>query len=177
MKFVLINAYRVSTRIFMTDDKGSFELLSQEGTTQGCPLAMAMYALALVPLLRKLHPLCRQVWYADDATGCDSFARMREWFDALQRHGPKYGYYPKPSKCILIVKPDRLKKANEVFKGTHVEVKVEGAKDSGVEINTTGTRHLGAAVGTVKFKEEYVNTKIDGWIAALLKLSATSDLI
>ena len=95
-----------------------------------------------------------------------------EWFDALQRHGPKYGYYPKPSKCILIVKPDRLKKANEVFKGTHVEVKVEGAKDSGVEINTTGTRHLGAAVGTVKFKEEYVNTKIDGWIAALLKLSA-----
>src|ERR1700709_1700537 len=89
---------------------------------------MAMYALALVPLLRKLHPLCRQVWYADDATGCDNFARMREWFDALQRHGPKYGYYPKPSKCILIVKPDRLKKANEVFKGTHVEVKVESER-------------------------------------------------
>jgi hypothetical protein len=48
MKFVLINAYRVPTRIFMTDDNGSFEFLSQE-TTQGCPLAMAMYALALVP--------------------------------------------------------------------------------------------------------------------------------
>jgi len=150
----------------MTDDKGSFELSSQEGTTQGCPLAMAMYAMALVPLLRFLHPLCSQVWYADDATGCDTFENM------LQIHGPKFGYFPKPSKCILIVKPERLSKANEIFKGSDVEVKAEGAKDSGIEINTTGTRHLGAAVGTEKFKAEYVNTKIDGWIFALKKLSA-----
>ena len=101
MKFVLINAYRVPTRIFMSDDNSCFQFLSQEGTTQGCPLAMAMYALALVPLLKKLHPMCLQVWYADDATGCDKFERMRAWFDALQLHGPKYGYFPKPSKCIL----------------------------------------------------------------------------
>ena len=146
MKFVLINAYRTPTRIFMTDDKGSFELSSQEGTTQGCPLAMAMYAMALVPLLRFLHPLCSQVWYADDATGCDTFENMRAWFDALQTHGPKFGYFPKPSKCILIVKPERLSKANEIFKGTDVEVKAEGAKDSGIEINTPGTRHLGSAL-------------------------------
>jgi hypothetical protein len=79
---------------------------------------MAMYALALVPLLKELHPLCRQVWYADDATGCDTFDRMREWFDALQAKGPKYGYFPKPSKCILVVKPERLTQAAAVFKGT-----------------------------------------------------------
>ena len=112
---------------------------------------MAMYALALVPLLNKLHPMCLQVWYADDATGCDKFERMRAWFDALQLHGPKYGYFPKPSKCILIVKPDRLERANEIFKGTDVNLQVDGTKDSGVEINTTGTRHLGAA-GTEEFK-------------------------
>ena len=47
---------------------GLFELASSEGTTQGCPLAMAMYALSLVPLVRHLQPLCKQVWYADDAT-------------------------------------------------------------------------------------------------------------
>ena len=60
---------------------------------------------------------------------------------------PKYGYFPKPSKCILVVKPDRLEHANAIFKGTGVKLQVDGAKDSGVEINTTGTRHLGAAVG------------------------------
>ena len=85
----------------------------------------------------------------------------------MRSHGPKYAI----AKCILIVN-QRLTKAIHVFKGTAVDVKVEGAKDSGIEINTTGTRHLGAAVGTEKFKAEYVNTKIDGWILALKKLSA-----
>ena len=41
MKHVLINFYRSPTRIFMNGE-GFFELLSQEGTTQGCPLAIAM---------------------------------------------------------------------------------------------------------------------------------------
>ncbi len=101
MKHVLINFYRSPTRIFMNGD-GCFELLSQEGTTQGCPLAMAMYALALVPLLKHLQPYCKQVWYADDATGCDTFEKMLKWFNVLLVEGPKYGYYPKPSKCILL---------------------------------------------------------------------------
>ena len=108
---MLINAYRTPTRIFMLSDSVSFQFLSQEGTTQGCPLAMAMYALALAPLVKELHPLVRQVWYADDATSCDSFIKMRAWFDALREKGPKYGYYPKPSKCILLVKPERLPEA------------------------------------------------------------------
>ena len=58
---------------------GFFELLSQEGTTQGCPLAMAMYALSLVPLVKVLHPL-----------PCDwltSSRKMREWFDLLPYYG------------------------------------------------------------------------------------------
>jgi len=60
MKHVLINFYRSPTRIFMNGD-GYFELLSQEGTTQGCPLAMAMYAIALVPLLKHLLPMCKRL--------------------------------------------------------------------------------------------------------------------
>ena len=131
MKYVLINVYRTPTRIFMVGEGCNFELLFQEGTTQGCPLAMAMYALALTPLLRELHSLCRQVWYADDATGCDSFVRMRVWFYALQSIGPKYGYFPKASKCILVVKPDRLVKGTEIFKGTGINLQTDGAKDRG----------------------------------------------
>ena len=170
MKHVLINFYRSPTRIFMNGD-GFFELWSQEGTTQGCPLAMAMYAIALAPLLQRLLPLCKQVWYADDATGCDKFETMRTWFDALVEFGPMYGYYPKPSKCILLTKPDRVDLAQKVFKGSDIDIQTEGAKDSGVEIISNGTRHLGAAVGTEDFKHIYVKKKVDSWIHVVKMLS------
>jgi hypothetical protein len=150
---------------------GFFELLSQEGTTQGCPLAMAMYALALVPLSKDLQPLCKQVWYADDATGCDKFEKLRAWFDVLLKKGPVYGYFPKPSKCILLTKPERVEQAKKIFRGSGVTVQTEGSKDTGIEINCEGTRHLGAAVGNTGFKHQYIKQKIDNWISAVKKLS------
>ena len=105
---------------------------------------MAMYALTLIPLARELLPLCRQICYADDASGCDTFASLRHWYDTLITKGPLYGYYPSPKKCILVVKSDKLAAANFYFKGTGITVSVEGSKDTGVEMNTQGTRHLGA---------------------------------
>jgi len=171
MKHVLINFYRTPTRIFMKGE-GFFELLSREGTTQGCPLAMAMYALALVPLSKQLQPQCKQVWYADDATGCDKLEKMRLWFDTLCEIGPTYGYFPKPPKCILVVKADKLEQAKKVFKDSGVRVQTEGSKDCGIEINTEGTRHLGAAVGNPDFKEKYVKHKVDNWVSAVKKLAA-----
>ena len=114
MKHILINFYRASTRILMNRD-GFFELLSQEGTTQGCPLAMAMYALTLSPLVRELIPLCRQIWYADDASGCDDLIRLRTWYDTLCEKGPLYGYFPSPKKCVLVVKAGKLEAAKASF--------------------------------------------------------------
>ena len=146
-----------------------FELLSQEGTTQGCPLAMAMYALALVPLVKHIQQACKQVWYADDATGCDKLTKMKQWFDVLCEVGPRYGYFPKPEKCILVIKPGKLEEAKRVFRGTKVLVQAEGSKDDGVEINCEGTRHLGAAVGNADFKATYVNSKIKNWIEMVEK--------
>ncbi len=61
---VLINTYRVPTELFVDGDV----LYSCEGTTQGDPLAMPMYALATVPIIKRLHSLSEdidQVWYAD----------------------------------------------------------------------------------------------------------------
>ena len=40
------NTYRAPIRLFIT---GSGEIASTEGTTQGDPLAIAMYALAITP--------------------------------------------------------------------------------------------------------------------------------
>ena len=45
---ILINTYRALTELFVDGDT----TLSQEGITQGDPLAMAMYGLATIPLLQ-----------------------------------------------------------------------------------------------------------------------------
>ena len=148
-----------------------FEILSQEGTTQGCPLSMAFYALSLAPLVNKLDGVCKHVWYADDATGCDKIDRLKVWFDLLLAKGPIYGYYPKPTKCILVSKPEYLERARTVFKGTNVEVQSDGAKDTGVELTVEGTRHLGAAIGTPGFKAQFIEKKVLSWIASVKRIS------
>ena len=50
--FYAINTYREPARLFITGDK---EILSAEGTKQGDPLAMALYALSVQPLITGLQ--------------------------------------------------------------------------------------------------------------------------
>jgi hypothetical protein len=71
-----INCYRHPTRIFVT---GGGELASSEGTTQGDPLAMPLYALSIVPFIYRLKGDCKQAWYADDAQAAGALTALREW--------------------------------------------------------------------------------------------------
>ena len=99
----LTNTYRTPVRMYVTGDG---EIASTEGTTQGDPLAMAMYALAIKPLIDKLRAGCpdvHQAWYADDATGASTCTGLRKWWDELTDHGPSFGYYPNDSKTYLVV--------------------------------------------------------------------------
>ena len=65
----LINTYREDVQLFIDGEV----LLSQEGTTQGDPLAMAMYTIAITPLIHRLEDRAtKQVWFADDATASGS---------------------------------------------------------------------------------------------------------
>lgn len=111
---------------------------------------MAMYAIGTRPLLDKLMTvvdpkLCKQVWYADDSASAGKMNEMKKWWDELNSTGPKFGYFPKPSKTILIVKdPEKLELANAIFAHT------------GIAIDVDGERHLGAAIGNTDFKERYI---------------------
>ena len=62
------NTYRVPARLFVV---GGSELKSAEGTSQGDPLPMSMYAISFQPLISLLHNRspAKQCWFADDATG------------------------------------------------------------------------------------------------------------
>ena len=105
---ILHNTYGAPTRLFVT---GQGEISSSEGTTQGDPLAMPMYALAVVPLIRHLHstvPAASQVWFADDATAVGSASVLLDWWNHLVSIGPAFGYFPNSSKTFLIVKPEHL---------------------------------------------------------------------
>ena len=64
---------------------------SSEGITQGDPLAMAMYALAIKPLIDKLRDFesdVKQVWFADDATAAGRLRVLQQWWQHLTEIGP-----------------------------------------------------------------------------------------
>ena len=94
----IYNCYIIPARLFITGGK---ELRSREGTTQGDPTAMVTYAIGLTPLLDDLQRFgneTKHVAFADDLTGAGKLIQIKSWWDHLQTMGPKYGYYPKPSK-------------------------------------------------------------------------------
>ena len=101
-----INTYREPSRLFIV---GGQELRSCEGTTQGDPLAMSLYAISLQPLITRLQvkSAASQCWYADDANGCGSLEDVKTWWDELMGSGPPLGYFQSPQKCWLIVKPEK----------------------------------------------------------------------
>ena len=95
---VLINSYRAETDLFVGGDV----IKSCEGTTQGDPLAMPMYAITTVPLIKRLSEAVKQVWYADDAAAVGSVEKVHLWWDQLVKLGPGFGYYPNTRKTWLV---------------------------------------------------------------------------
>ena len=153
-----INTYREPARLFIV---GGQELRSSEGTTQGDPLAMSLYAISLQPLITRLQvkSAASQCWYADDAAGCGSLGDVKTWWDELMVSGPPLGYFPNPQKCWLIVKPEKERPAKEIFSETTINITTEGRK------------HLGAALGSREFFEEYVDEKVEEWVAQVTSLA------
>ena len=140
----LINTYRAPSELYVDGDV----LLSQEGTTQGDPLAMPMYALATIPLIRSMIDDVNQVWYADDASGSGQVKRLREWWEVISTQGPRYGYFPNASKTWLVTKKDLLPNAMQAF------------ADTDVQVTTDGRPYLGAALGTEEFAQAFVADKV-----------------
>ena len=143
---------------------------SEEGSTQGDVPAMQMYATGTRPLIDRLgdvvdSQVCKQAWYADDSAAAGKTVEVKKWWDELNAEGPKYGYYPKPSKTVLIVKnPELMEHAMEIFGNTGVTIALEGE------------RHLGAVIGSTSFKEKYVENKIQKWVTDVEELSIIAQI-
>ena len=155
LAIALTNTYRNDSSLFVEDET----ILSSEGTTQGDPLAMPMYALGIVPLIRQLGHLARQLWFADDASAGGSLVNLQAWWEKLNEIGPSFGYYPNASKTWLVVKEEYIEDAQKTF-STH-----------GVNLTTGGHKHLGSAIGDDTFLEHFIQKKVEKWLAQLHTLS------
>ena len=79
--------------------------LSKEGVTQGDPLAMALYGIALLPLaaiLREQFPEVLQSRYTDNAAMQGTPAKMAVCFNLFIKMVPMFAYLPEPEKLFAI---------------------------------------------------------------------------
>ena len=86
---------------------------------------MIAYSIRVLPLLRELwgaHPWFIHTWYADDAGAGRNFQNISEHFTDLQARGPARGYYPDPTKSILLVDLGNVAWAEEHFWGLGIRV-------------------------------------------------------
>ena len=164
------NLYRGDAELFVA---GSDEVvMSCEGTTQGGSESGGFYAGGLIPLSHhdiqqrtEDHPendVAKKLYYADDGGGGGTLDQLLKWWTDVQEIGPNFGYYPKPSKTWLIVKPKYLKRAKDMFPG--------------ISITDQGHKYLGSYIGSESGKAEFMKCQVDEWIrdvAALAKIAKT----
>ena len=70
---------------------------------------MIVYGLSTLPLLRSLLGKgdteidWRKIWYVDDSGIMGRYKYIKDIYAELTRVGPRWGYFPEPSKSILVV--------------------------------------------------------------------------
>ena len=140
-----INTYREPERLFIIGGK---ELRSEEGTTQGDPLAMCLYAVSLQPSIAPLNAstFVKQV----------PWGKLKKWCGVLNESGPDLGYFPNAKKCWLIVKPEKEEAARDLFGQTSIN------------ISTQGQKHLGAVYSA---QDLILSEKVDDWVGQVVKLA------
>ena len=161
---ILNNTHKAPVRMFVA---GAGKIASREGTTQGDPLAMAMYALAVTPLIKRLKeqvPTASQVWFADDSSAAGKLVALRNWWQHLMILGPEFGYFPNAGKTTVVVKEEFLKQAKVLF------------DETGIKITTDGHKVLGAACGKRSFVDGYVVDKIKEWEEEIDMLSKIAEM-
>ena len=85
----LANLYKHPSNLYVNNTVLTFT----EGTTQGDPLAMAMYGIGIIPLIELLQkPNVTQKWYAVDGSTAGDLKSLRPILDNLDVHRKTFGY-------------------------------------------------------------------------------------
>ena len=92
-----------------------------------------------------------QAWFADDGRAGGRLAILRTFWDLLLRTGPSFGYFPEPSKSVLVVKEAALEEAKRIFAGTGLKI-------------SSGHENLGAALGSEELVKKFTEEKVADWV-------------
>ena len=162
------NCYAENLRLFVI---GGVEISSKEGTIQGDPAAMAVYAVAILPLIIMLvdasvskNHATISAGFADDLTAAGKIKELLFWWKKLCSLGPDFGYYPEAKKSWLIAKEKFESAARKIFTDSQVNVTVEGK------------RHLGATIGSDGYKKSFIREKLKELIEQLKMLSKIAQI-
>ena len=101
-------------------------------------MAMIAYGLGILPLIRDLrtaHPRVTKTWYADDSRAGGTFKGIQQHLDELMVQGPPQGYLPEPTKSILVIYPQNVPSAEDLFHRKGLQI-------------VMGSRYLGRFIGT-----------------------------
>ena len=81
------------------------------------------------------------------------------WY--LQVQGPPMGYYPDPTKIILVVDLWNVAQADEFFWGMYIRV-------------VMGHRYLGGFIGDSEAEKRWLDGKVTGWAGYVNPLAGFS---
>jgi hypothetical protein len=109
-------------------------LVKRDSNGTGTFLAYGVGILPLIHILKLEFLALEQPWYADDAGVTGKFDDIRCLFVKLQEIGLDFGYFPEPSKSILIVPELNVARAEISLEGLEFQI-------------TTGSRSLGGFIG------------------------------
>ena len=121
---------------------------------------MQGYAVGQLPLIKKLKnpEKWKQTWFADDSACAGKLKLLLEWLLLLIKEGPKSGYHLELSKCFLVVAPEFLDVAKEMFSSYDVQV-------------VTGRKFLGGFIGKSEDKELWLEKKVAQWSKSVQHLT------
>ena len=125
---------------------------SAEGTTQGDPLSMGIYALGTLPLVRIAQAEATQAWFADDARAGDKLVKLRAWLASLCENGPRFPALPR--QC------DKDLAGCERAIAQHCR-STAPFQDTSIQITTDGRHLLGAPIGTKQCTSDFISQKVD----------------
>ena len=151
--------YEIAPRLFVAKN---LELKSEEGTTQGDPIAMAAYALSLSVLQSKIsqnNTGAKHIANADDFVGAGKLQEIKNLWNEICKHRPPLEHNPNATKSCLVVKEEMKDLAVDIF------------KDIGITITTEGQKHLGTIIGSPEFKRIFTKNLVDKWVLELQELS------